>query len=94
MNKQVILNEEEFERLIRIAVCATIALDKYTVKENKALGMHIVDTEYVDPNYKELYSFLLCLPDDIKREVVRELPDKYFETYLGEQSVLLEDVMW
>ena len=94
MNKQVILNEEEFERLIRISVCATIALDKYTLEENKTIDEHIIDTEKADPNYKELYSLLLYLPDNIKREVVRELPDKYFETYLGEQSVLLEDEMW
>lgn len=96
MVKQIILNQEEFERLIDIAAQSLLLLDSYTYKENKGREKHIMDTDEVLPEYKKLFHGFLYMEDDMKDEIIKKLPKKYLgNTKEGAQSVLAEsDALW
>jgi hypothetical protein len=93
MKKQVILDNEEFEKVTSMLSNLVILVDRYVYEENKKLSgnIHITDTDICDGIIKQAYLQLLYLDDNIKQDVIRKLPEDYFDMLAGENSVLADE---
>lgn len=91
MEKKVILDQSEYERLIKLASKAVMMVDKYTLDGNNGRDEHIMSIEKVDKTYYEAYCLLLFCPNEIKDDIISKLTSDYFDTDIGMQSVLSDE---
>lgn len=94
MQKQVVLNNRDYEKIVKILADSARIVDKYCMKESrKNPNAHIMDSPSRDAEMHSAYTGLLNLEDDIledvRKEILKSNPN-YFETSQGKYSVLTE----
>lgn len=79
MQKQIILSEEEYDRLCLLGALALQLNDKYIEQENKKPDMeeHVSDSPKCDPVHKQIFTVFVYMDRYTRSDIFKQLPKGY-----------------